>query len=34
LPPGWRLVPVAIFKRSVIIHVKDHTVTLFLVARH
>jgi Dolichyl-phosphate-mannose-protein mannosyltransferase len=34
LPPRWRLVPVAIFKRSVIIHVKDHTVTLFLVARH
>jgi hypothetical protein len=34
LPPEWRRVPVAIFERSVIIHVKHHTVTLFLIVRH
>jgi len=34
LPAGWHCVPIATFKRSALIHVKDHTLTLYLIDRH
>ena len=34
LPNGWHRVPLAVFQRSVIIHTKQHFLTLFLVDRH
>jgi hypothetical protein len=33
LPAGWRRVPLAVFRRSIIIHTKHHFLTLFLVER-
>jgi Dolichyl-phosphate-mannose-protein mannosyltransferase len=34
LPEGWRRVPLATFQRSIIIHAKHRSLTLFLIDRH
>jgi hypothetical protein len=34
LPPGWRRIPLVVFRRSPVIYLKHHSVTLYLIDRH
>lgn len=33
LPPGWRRVPLVLYRRPFLVHMKNHSVTLFLIDR-
>ena len=33
LPPGWKRVPLVLYRRSFLVHMKNHSMTLFLIDR-